>query len=60
MGPFTGSQWGALAVAAIALALLVALRNGPVVSAAEDVARGAVLEVPPVEEPATAAIEDEA
>jgi phosphatidylglycerol:prolipoprotein diacylglycerol transferase len=41
MGPITGSQWGALLVAVVALGLLVARRNAPVVSEAEDVARGA-------------------
>lgn len=60
MGPLTGSQWGALAVAAIALGLLVALRNRPVVSAAEDVARGAMPAALDVEEPAAVTTEDEA
>lgn len=41
MGPFTGSQWGALAVAAIAFALFLRWRRNPVVSSPNDAAMGA-------------------
>lgn len=55
MGPFTGSQWGALVIAVAAIALLVRLRSaGEVVSAAGDVRRGAR---PPAGDAASAADE---
>ncbi len=41
MGPLTGSQWGALIVAAIGLGLFVWWRRQPVVSQAQDIAYGA-------------------
>ncbi|HEY5727492.1 MAG TPA: hypothetical protein VIV08_02670, partial [Acidimicrobiia bacterium] len=41
MGPFTGSQWGALAVAVIGLILLLRWRRNPVVSSEQDAAYGA-------------------
>ncbi len=43
MGPFTGSQWGALAIAVAATLLFLRLRSrGVVVTAEGDIARGAV------------------
>ncbi len=46
MGPFTGSQWGAVAVALLGLGLLVwCQRRVPPVSAERDVGYGAVVEV---------------
>ena len=42
MGPLTGSQWGALAIAVAATVLFIWLRrNGEIVSAEGDIARGA-------------------
>ncbi len=41
MGPFTGSQWGALAVAVIGLILFLRWRRNPVVSSEQDAAYGA-------------------
>ena len=58
MGPFTGSQWGALAVAARGVVVVIWLRRNPVVSEEQDVAYGAT---PPgwnEEEIAAAAAED--
>lgn len=44
MGPFTGSQWGALSVAFIGIALFFWFRRtNPVVSTGQDIAYGAVL-----------------
>ncbi len=53
MGPFTGSQWGALGFAVLGLiALWYTGRNSPVVSASQDLAYGAqVLEPAAVEAP---------
>lgn len=41
MGPFTGSQWGALAGAATGVVLFLRWRRNPVVSAEQDLAYGA-------------------
>jgi len=42
IGPFTGSQWGALMVAALGIGYILWSRRNPVVSPANDVALGAV------------------
>ena len=44
MGPFTGSQWGGLATAALGVALLTWFRRNDVVSTEGDMARGAKIE----------------
>lgn len=41
MGPFTGSQWGALIIAVLGLGLFLAFRRNPVVSQQHDIEYGA-------------------
>lgn len=58
MGPFTGSQWGALAVAVVGLALFLRWRRNPVVSSAQDAVYGADNGLEPALVPA--AVDDDA